>query len=1669
MDKRKLVVTVTFVFLLMLSGCVTIGQTTYESNTSTMEERSRCINNCIAMVCGEAEYSRKPEFSPCEMVFNQTNNETITPDDFSMERTAINLYNAKCSFERMDEKLARKMKMSQGNLWINTFRFGIGESFSDYEESRLYFPITDKFCMLNPKGTKDRYMNYLNTSGIGGHCVYNDTAEGWVCIDPLGETVGDVYTVPRGRVDAPVINLSAKLNCEHACDVVWASELGICTTPEHHPAFLDENASYKMSNVTFYGYTHCKNPEEGAGGYGDKCVNCVDAGISGLPTCTAPSVGCGCMTPFKDAGCYNETNYSQMVETAQLKTVDWRWYAEQLYNQYKHEIATGYGGVTTPEPSTSESYSLSGFIVDPDDINIDDFDSSCLRNEFYNRCEIYAIENELAGSTDEARHWCEGFADEHWDNYTDCLKYTYLTYLNNTIPYWEDVILHNFCDLPDSCTDAGLDLNDVSEYIYRGSFDDWVDENGVHLEHDPDGYHHYSDEELYCIYEVCSTYFGGTNDVCNGLIPEMSDFPGESVECRRCYEECVNNIDDCRGWARENVMCVDERVLLENALGYAIDDFDSHRCDYNDTFYRCMKHVMDAVVHGEETVTLHNPYTGMEFECQSSAECMSGLCSKDKYHAVRCVNMTSPGHVGEIECGLTGSYRFRPGYRDHQNISTEVIWNVGWYVGKWVVDTDCDSRWKKETKEVPVFGEVADDGSLVVFASPEVFDELTFVKECNVPAGSYEVLENLTISDLTEILESNGYEVGGSDDFPLIIYRGLGGQDDRYSDVLPTVADITKDGINFCIGALETAYATHKWTWDDIIWRDDPRWNPGLKCVVIATHALKLTDTGICGNASRVEYRDYGWCEPCTYETMAVQKVSTIEPYCPAGSIDEYGNKKTFCVFKQGDRCDEDVLGSSVEGCGDNDGSDAMCTDCRYAPKEDYGCWRHRDEKWPNIYPGVTYLYNQIQYYQKNNIIPVLDLRYLPDSALTRNVPCARRPRRRISDWEYYDGYDESNCNEDIPGAYIDGNKLYVPSFKGSDLYEPLTTGVTIDIVDSLGKARVLKEGCDSCLVALYVPSTNDSTYEDELEWLEDQFSMYPGAPYYMVNETELGWVDLFAYSFTPNYLPPACKSDGSQYWDCTNTESIDSPIEFSRELLRRYHKPSLIYGLNVRGNVESDLIATVTFEMGHDAVADEDLDHDRWDEYGYHRFRDEVWLRNSSTAPYHIIPSIRKGHQYHGKSEGCSSGLDTESITWVDLFATINFTPVIEEGGRINSIKLKKVRGEDIIGSQENDDGNKFGKFWHVVSESGADTGIPPVGEVGGSCGGSHIGKICEGSGHTTCWCSTGDVENRSIHFNEGDRWVTLKFVLGAGEGWDDENSVNTCDEWTATEEANNAHGLIVVEINYTLGSGEGDNCSAIYRYLFTHQRKFTDVGIIGVIYLDWHSSEPTALTIDTDRGVVRNNNFCALQKWSRKLLGFEKVNTYIKVYADEREDACRCQPCTNEMKRLGLCNPICADGQPCTGYDESEGEDVACPMMCARADKCRLCNDSSSLGGTMFNCTKYYSDGSTEPGPVGTVEDLMTGMYPDVVSELGCCILEKVGSNPFHGPVSVRENDTVKITYVKVSGLKSRNEQIIYPYDGSPYVDCKNRPEDVDICPGIGIPIHVEEGDLVCTIESS
>ena len=78
----------------------------------------------------------------------------------SVQSSAINLYGATCSVEPMTKKTLNRVKKAGGELWANTFRFGIGSNFSDYEESRLYFPMSDQFCGVPTGGTKDRYMNY---------------------------------------------------------------------------------------------------------------------------------------------------------------------------------------------------------------------------------------------------------------------------------------------------------------------------------------------------------------------------------------------------------------------------------------------------------------------------------------------------------------------------------------------------------------------------------------------------------------------------------------------------------------------------------------------------------------------------------------------------------------------------------------------------------------------------------------------------------------------------------------------------------------------------------------------------------------------------------------------------------------------------------------------------------------------------------------------------------------------------------------------------------------------------------------------------------------------------------------------------------------------------------------------------------------------------------------------------------------------------------------------------------------------------------------------------------------------------------------------------------------------------------------------------------------------
>jgi len=133
-----------------------------------------CVNDkCIAMVCGYSGIRPSPppasqdwDANKSAETFNanQENlNPAMPPDDIILP--AVNLQGATCDFNTMNKKLYNKMTSSRGGLWVNSFRFGVGNSFGDYEAARNYFPATDRVCAANPYAQVDRFTVYLNTAG----------------------------------------------------------------------------------------------------------------------------------------------------------------------------------------------------------------------------------------------------------------------------------------------------------------------------------------------------------------------------------------------------------------------------------------------------------------------------------------------------------------------------------------------------------------------------------------------------------------------------------------------------------------------------------------------------------------------------------------------------------------------------------------------------------------------------------------------------------------------------------------------------------------------------------------------------------------------------------------------------------------------------------------------------------------------------------------------------------------------------------------------------------------------------------------------------------------------------------------------------------------------------------------------------------------------------------------------------------------------------------------------------------------------------------------------------------------------------------------------------------------------------------------------------------------
>jgi len=157
---------------------VTVGDTTRLIPICSQDNPANCLAaDCRAMVCGDFKYKQR---TPPGITTEEDISEGAPPPEES--DTVQNMYKARCLFLDVDPKFGKLIRKSHGG--INVFRFGVGANFDEYEQYRYYFPMTDRFCSVNPEGTVDRYMNYI-------YPTYTSTPASYYPFDPIADLTED--------------------------------------------------------------------------------------------------------------------------------------------------------------------------------------------------------------------------------------------------------------------------------------------------------------------------------------------------------------------------------------------------------------------------------------------------------------------------------------------------------------------------------------------------------------------------------------------------------------------------------------------------------------------------------------------------------------------------------------------------------------------------------------------------------------------------------------------------------------------------------------------------------------------------------------------------------------------------------------------------------------------------------------------------------------------------------------------------------------------------------------------------------------------------------------------------------------------------------------------------------------------------------------------------------------------------------------------------------------------------------------------------------------------------------------------------------------------------------------------------------------------------------------
>ncbi|MEM2137786.1 MAG: hypothetical protein QW568_01745 [Candidatus Anstonellaceae archaeon] len=308
-----------------------------------------CVNNrCTAMMCGFSDLAPSPPPSSQDWDIEKydENSQKQVPNSEAAAPLKINLQGTSCTFETMNNKLFKTVQNSKGSLWVNSFRFGVGRSFSDFDASRYFFPATDALCNINPKGTIDRFSVYLNEPTT----LCANVSSYYRCsLNNLNFTTADIcqaycdgnasrcsaVTGQKPACQSTKFVYNSKEECKASCSVM--SDPSLCTTNNTVAPFLESDARYKLKYVADY-YISAKDP------WGDEdddetiTRTCKD--VDSWITWPEPDTGPWCDDTYPWDQWTNGAlkGYYENRKSPQLQ-FDYDYYAKQLTQQY---VNSGY-------------------------------------------------------------------------------------------------------------------------------------------------------------------------------------------------------------------------------------------------------------------------------------------------------------------------------------------------------------------------------------------------------------------------------------------------------------------------------------------------------------------------------------------------------------------------------------------------------------------------------------------------------------------------------------------------------------------------------------------------------------------------------------------------------------------------------------------------------------------------------------------------------------------------------------------------------------------------------------------------------------------------------------------------------------------------------------------------------------------------------------------------------------------------------------------------------------------------------------------------------------------------------------------------------------------------------------------------------------------------------